>query len=236
MARVRQNKKEKEPTAPVIIHDDKGGVLAEYPSDLVETIKATVAKGATDEELYMFLSIANQYSLNPFLKEIWFTKMGDDIAIMTSRDGYRKLAMREPTFRKCQSMAVYENDEFEMELLMGEITNLTHKFKQNDRGAIKGAYAVLKTTTHENYVAYVDFKEYDKKNNIWRKYSSAMIRKVAENDVYKRFVNINGLNDYESMPNKFRNEIVEEEFDYSEEFEPIDIQGVIDEMEEELGD
>ncbi len=227
MARIKSKKE----SQPITIHDKKGGILAEYPSDLVDVIKSTVAKDATDEELYVFLQIANQYDLNPFMKEIWFTKMNEQVAIMTSRDGYRKLAMREPTFVKCQSMAVYENDEFEMELMMGEITNLTHKFKQNDRGNIMGAYAVLKTTNHENYVAYVDFREYDKRNNIWKKYPSSMIRKVAENDVYKRFVNINGLNDYESMPNKFRNEIVEEEFDYSEEFEPIDIQGVIDEMQ-----
>lgn len=231
MARVRKTTKKE--SAPIVIHDDSGGVLAEYPSDLVDTIKATVAKDATDEELYMFLSIAKQYDLNPFLKEIWFTKMKGEVAIMTSRDGYRKLAMREPTYRKCQSMAVYENDEFEMEFTMGEITNLTHKFKQNDRGKLIGAYAILKTTTLDNYVSYVDFREYDKRNNIWKSYPSAMIRKVAENDVYKRFVNINGLNDFESMPNRFSKEIHEEEMDFSEKFEPIDIQGVIDEMNQE---
>ena len=136
--------------------------------------------------------------------------------------------MREPTYRKCQSMEVYENDEFEMEMIMGEITNLTHKFKQKDRGNIVGAYAVLKTTTHDNYVSYVNFREYDKRNAIWKKYPSAMIRKVAENDVYKRFVGINGLNDFESMPNSFYKDLEEEEFDLSEEFEPIDIQAVID--------
>ena len=223
----------KEETAPVTIYDNNGEVMANYPPAMVDTIKATVAKGASDEELAMFLTLANQYHLNPFMKEIWFTKIGDDVVIMTSRDGYRKLAMREPTFLKCQSMAVYENDTFEMEMNMGEILNITHKFNQNDRGAIKGAYAVLRTTNGEKYVSYADFREYDKKNNIWRKYSSAMIRKVAENDVYKRFVNINGLNDYESMPKKFRDELMEEEYDYSEEFEPIDIQGVIDEEYEE---
>ena len=230
MARVRKNEKE---IAPMIIHDEHGSIMAEYPPKLVDTIKSTVAKGATDEELYMFLSIANQYDLNPFMKEIWFTKMQGEVAIMTSRDGYKKLAEREPNFRKCQSMAVYENDEFEMELVMGEVTNITHKFKQNDRGNIIGAYAVLKTVNMDNYVSYVNFKEYDKRNNIWKKYPSAMIRKVAENDVYKRFAKTNGLNDYESMPNGFGNELVEEEMDYSEEFEPIDIQTVIDEMTEE---
>lgn len=232
MARKRKN--EKEPTAaPIIIHDDQGGVLAEYPSDLVDTIKATVAKNATDEELYMFLSIANQYDLNPFMKEIWFTKMNGEVAIMTGRDGYKKLAEREPTYRKCQSMAVYENDEFEMELIMGEVMNITHKFKQNDRGSIIGAYAVLKTTDRENYVSYVNFREYDKRNNIWKKYPSAMIRKVAENDVYKRFAKVNGVQDFESMPNGFRNELAEEEIDFSEEFEPIDIQKVIDDTIDE---
>ncbi len=235
----RRRREEKTESAPMTVYDDKGKEVANYNSEMIDTIKATVAKGATDAELQMFLSLANQYSLNPLMKEIWFTKMlnkqtgKEEVAIMTSRDGFRKLAMREPNYRKCQSMTVHENDEFEMEMVLGEVMNITHKFKQNDRGKLIGAYAVLKTTDHENYVSYCDFKEYDKKNRIWRQYPSAMIKKVAENDVYKRFVNINGLNDYESMPNKFRNEYIEEEMDYSEKFDPIDVQQIIDEDIEE---
>jgi phage recombination protein Bet len=219
MARVQK----KEETKPIIIHDDNGDVVAQYPSDLVETIKSTVAKDATDEELYMFLSIANQYDLNPFMKEIWFTKMNGQVAIMTSRDGYRKLAMKKPTFKKCQSMTVHENDEFEIEMVMGEVTNIQHKFKQNERGRLIGAYAVLKTTTNDNFVSYVDFREYDKRNSIWKSYPSSMIRKVAENDVYKLFADINGLNAYESMPNRFSNDLTEEDID-ADEFETIDIE------------
>ena len=230
----RVSKEVKSKSAPITIKDEQGAILAEYPPELVDTIKATVAKDATDEELYMFLSIANQYNLNPFMKEIWFTKMNGDVAIMTSRDGYRKLAMREPTYKKTQSMAVYENDEFEVEMIMGEVMNITHKFKQNDRGRIIGAYAVLKTITGDNYVSYVDFREYDKRNSIWKKYPTSMIRKVAENDVYQRFVDINGLNDYESMPNKFYKDLKEDEF--NQEFEPIDIQEIIDDVEEEPQD
>ena len=66
MARVRKNEKK---AAPLVIKNEQGVTVAEYPVELIETIKSTVAKGATDEELYMFLSIANQYDLNPFLKE-----------------------------------------------------------------------------------------------------------------------------------------------------------------------
>ena len=230
----RRSREEQKETLPLTIPDNQGNPLATYTPEMVDTIKATVAKGATDEELLMFLSIANQKGLNPFLKEIWFVKMGDESAIMTSRDGLKKLAEREPTFKKCQSVAVHENDEFEMEWVMGEIMNITHKFKQNDRGEIIGAYAVLKTTDFDNYATYVSFKEYYQKNKpIWRSYPSAMIRKVAESDVYKRFADANGVNDFESMPSKFYKDIQQEEIDMSEEFEPIDIQQVIDETIEE---
>ena len=231
MARV--SKEGKESAAPITIHDEHGGILAQYPSELVETIKSTVAKDATDEELYMFLSVANQYDLNPFMKEIYFAKMNGQVAILTSKDGYKKLAERKPNFRKCQSMVVYENDEFEMEVIMGEVVNITHKFKQKERGNIIGAYAVLKTTDHDNYVSYVNFREYDKRNSIWKSYPSAMIKKVAENEVYKNFADISGLNAYENMPTHFRNELVEEEINFTDDEEPISIQSVIEDMEEE---
>ena len=227
MARI--NKKNEKETQSIIIHDDKGEVMAEYPPDLVNTIKATVAKDATDEELYVFLQIANQYGLNPFMKEIWFTKMNGQVAIMTSRDGYKKLAERKPNFLKCQSMAVYENDEFEMVIEMGDITNITHKFKQKERGNIMGAYAVLKTTNNQTYATYVNFREYDKRNQVWKAYPSAMIKKVAETEVYKSFADISGLNAYESMPSGFRNELAEEEIDFSEDLDTIDVDTINEE-------
>ena len=165
----------------MVIYDNTGNVLAEYPPNLVDTIKSTVAKGSTDEELYMFLQVASMYGLNPFMKEIWFVKNKDDsVMIMTSRDGYLKIAKQNQKFSKCQSMAVYENDEFELEMNMGEVTNITHKFKQSERGKLIGAYAILKTTDHNNLVSYMPYREYAKNTPVWRSYPSAMIRKVAE--------------------------------------------------------
>jgi len=221
MARMKPQKEE---TAPMVIHDEHGTVLANYSGEMIDTIKATVAKDATNEELYMFLNISSMYDLNPFMKEIWFakTEKGQPM-IMTSRDGYRKLAMRDKRFVKCHSATVHENDEFETEMNMGDIVSIKHKFSQKDRGQLVGAYAYLKTTDGEDLYVYVNFREYDRRNNIWKKYPSAMIRKVAENDVYKRFVNINGLNDFESMPNEFIDDVAEEEADNSEPLEVIDV-------------
>lgn len=222
----RHNKPQKEPSNPMVIHNENGEVLAEYSGQMIDSIKSTVAKNATDEELYMFLKIASMYQLNPFMKEIWFAKTDKgQLMIMTSRDGYRKLAMRDRNFVKCHSSAVYENDEFEIEMDMGDISAIKHKFTAKDRGALKGAYAYLKTKNGEDLFSYMDYREYDQRNSVWKKYPSAMIRKVAENDVYKRFVNINGLNDYESMPRTAYDDIFDEEFiEVKKSEEPLEVE------------
>ena len=38
----------------------------------INTIKRTVARGATDDELVMFLHLAKTYGLDPFAKDIWW--------------------------------------------------------------------------------------------------------------------------------------------------------------------
>lgn len=198
-------KKIKKTETEMVIYNDQGDVMANYPPQLVDVIKSTVAKDSTDEELYMFLQIASMYNLNPFMKEIWFVKNKDgSFMIMTSRDGYLKIAKQDPQFHKCQSMAVYENDEFEVDMTMGEVTNIHHKFKQSERGKLIGAYAILKTKDHNNLISYMAYKEYAKNTPVWRSYPSAMIRKVAENDVLKRFANINGIQTVEDAPTEFQ--------------------------------
>lgn len=190
----------KKNNAPMTIQGNHGETIAQYSPELLDTIKSTVAKGATDDELYMFLQVAAMYNLNPFLREIWFVKMKDEQAIMTGRDGYLNIAKQNPNFVKCQSAAVFENDEFEMQYMNGDLLKLTHNYKHTDRGKVVGAWAMVKTLSGDDLSIYCDFKEYDKRTNIWRKYPTAMIRKVAENDVLKRFANISGLMTVEDAP------------------------------------
>ena len=206
MARKIRNEEKKEETMPITLTDAHGNVTASYTSEMVDTIKNTVAKNATDSELIMFLSVANKYDLDPFLGEIYFVKYDATAQIMSGRDGYRKIAKREPTFAKCQSMEVCKNDVFETEMIMGEVTNIVHKFQQNDRGQVVGAYAILKTTDGHNYYAYASCREYDAGNKVWKKYTSAMIKKVAETQVYKQFADINGIHAEEEMPQRFASE------------------------------
>ena len=206
MARVKGKSKDKPETLPITLTDTHGNVTAKYTSEMVETIKNTVAQGATDNELMMFLMVANKYNLDPLLGQVYFVKYKDKPTVMAGRDGYRKIAKSKPTFKKCQSMAVYDNDEFEMEMVLGEIKNITHKFNHKERGKVSGAYAVLTTTDGDTLVAWADIREYDTKQNAWTKYKSAMIKKVAETEVYKAFADIDGIQAEEAMPKQFAKE------------------------------
>jgi phage recombination protein Bet len=72
--------------------------LIEFDDEQVGLIKRTIAKGATDDELSLFLHQAKRTGLDPLAKQIYFqkynTKSGPQIAIITGIDGYRLIADR----------------------------------------------------------------------------------------------------------------------------------------------
>jgi len=69
------------------------------PNKLHATLKNTVFKGATDDELLALVVTANTYELNPLLKELYaFPKKGGGITPMVGVDGWLKIANRQPNF------------------------------------------------------------------------------------------------------------------------------------------
>lgn len=66
---------------------------------MLETLKATVFKNATNEELVALVVVANEYQLNPFLKELYaFPAKGGGIVPVVSVDGWIKMINRQPSF------------------------------------------------------------------------------------------------------------------------------------------
>jgi phage recombination protein Bet len=160
----------------------------QYDQNQIDTIKNTVAKGADDDELKMFIHLASTYGLDPFLKEIFYSS--EMKTIMTSRDGYLKVAQRDPSFQGIQSMAVCENDDFELDVINHAIN---HRFGKGDRGKVIGAWAIVYREGRVPVVAYADYSEYNKNTKVWNTYKSAMICKVAESFALKRQFGITGL-------------------------------------------
>lgn len=69
------------------------------PNKLLATLKATVFRGANDEEVMALCLVANEYHLNPLLKELYaFPAKGGGIAPIVSVDGWNKMLLRQPDF------------------------------------------------------------------------------------------------------------------------------------------
>jgi phage recombination protein Bet len=66
---------------------------------LLETLKNTAFKGATNEQLMALCIVADQYRLNPFTKEIYaFPDKGGGIVPVVSIDGWLRIINEHPQF------------------------------------------------------------------------------------------------------------------------------------------
>jgi phage recombination protein Bet len=168
--------------------------LITFTKEEVETIRNTVADNANPDELRMFLHIAKSYGLDPFNKEIFFWKIDGRPTIMTSRDGYLKIADRNPNYDGLVSDVVRENDKFRR-----KETGINHQYGTN-RGQIIGAYALVyrKDRKYPVYV-FAPYDEYKADKRVWNSYPSAMILKVAESMALKRAFTVSGLVSREEM-------------------------------------
>lgn len=71
--------------------------LSVEPQKLLQTLKDTVFKGATDSELLTLVVVSNTYGLNPLLKEIYaFPAKRGGIVPVVSIDGWISMVNRQP--------------------------------------------------------------------------------------------------------------------------------------------
>ena len=136
--------------------------------EFIETIKQTVAKGATDAQLKMFIEVCKGTGLNPFLKEIWFVPA---VGVMAGRDGYLRVANEHPMFDGMET-----------------------KVERDDKGVpLKATCSVWRKDRAHPITCEAWYSEYRKSSPIWQNYPSAMISKVAEVLALKRSFSINGV-------------------------------------------
>lgn len=156
------------PTAALVDWDNK---------EMQLQIKETYGKNLQPAEWNLFMGLGKATGLNPFLREIWAVKYGSNPAsVFVGRDGYRRSAQAHADYEYHYAMAVYANDEFSLK--SGEPE---HSFKPADRGALVGAYCVVKRKSSARAVTtWVDVKEYKQNGGVWATKPATMCTKVAE--------------------------------------------------------
>lgn len=180
-------------TAMLVINAEKISDLTGFKADEIAVIHNTIAKGTTLTELSYFLSVCKTVHLNPFMKEIWCYKDGKgNVLVFAGRDGFLRKAQDDKLWNGMLSFEVCENDEFEMSVHEAKVL---HKPNFKNRGAIIGAYAIIKPKGCElPTIEWAEMKTYDKGYSVWKSDPASMIKKVAETHALKKAFGISGLN------------------------------------------
>ena len=190
----------------------KKAAEVQYGGYDLEMLKNTVAKTATTDELKVFVYLCNEYNLDPLKKEIYFLKYAGQTTIITSRDGYLKIANCHDQFDGIESDVVYQGDI----LTKKDDGSLHIEYGPDhllfDKTKLSGAFcSVFRKDRKKATTVFVSLRDYFKKDApIWNQYTHAMILKVAEAMALKRAFSISGL--------VTREEVEKEHFEA--EFEP----------------
>jgi phage recombination protein Bet len=138
--------------------------------EVIDAIKQTVCRGATDAQLRVFMEVCRATGLNPFIKgEIWY--VAEKGIIMAGRDGYLRIANEHPAFDGMET-----------------------RVERDERGVpIKAVCTVWRKDRDHPTISEAYYSEYKKASPVWQQYPSAMISKVAETLALKRSFAINGV-------------------------------------------
>ena len=83
-------------TTALVAPTNAGRELQFYGLDRekIELLKRTVAKGTTDDQFALFMTIAQRRRLDPFAKQIWCVLRKGEMSVQTAIDGFRLIAQR----------------------------------------------------------------------------------------------------------------------------------------------
>ena len=128
----------------------------------VDLIKSQIAVGATDDELKLFLHVADKSGLDALSKQIYFIKRGGKMTIQTAIDGFRSIADRTGQYCSSDDPIFEEKD--------GKLTKATVTVGKRVQG-VEGKFTA--TARWDEYYP-------DKNPFMWDKMPYTMLGKCAE--------------------------------------------------------
>ena len=151
--------------------------VRQAPEVNMEVIKKYICPKATDQEAFMFMQLCKAQGLNPFLKEAYLIKYGDEAAtIITGKDTFMKRADKLPQYDGFKAGIIV--------LSQGKVTHREGAFFVVGEELLGGWAEVYRKDRSQTFRNEVSLKEYERKKkdgslmSSWRTMPATMIRKV----------------------------------------------------------
>ena len=141
--------------------------IMQFDNEQIELIKTTIAKGATDNELKLFLQVCKRTGLDPFSKQIYAIKRGGQMTMQTGIDGYRLIAERSGAYAGSDEPVFEYHPNDKMKSRPERVTVTVYKIVQGVRCAFK-ATAI--------WYEYCPFEP----KNLWKTMPHGQLAKCAE--------------------------------------------------------
>jgi phage recombination protein Bet len=147
-----------------------GMMPAQYNQQQIQLIRDMCARDCTDNEFLLLMQLAKTYQLDPFAKQIWAVKYGNNpAAIFCGRDGFLAIAHRSGKFDGMESGTRKDGDD------------------------LIGWCKVYRKDMSRPFEVEVSLSEYSTGKNLWQTKPKTMIVKVAESHALRRAFGISGL-------------------------------------------
>lgn len=150
-----------------------------------DTVKNYIAPNATEQEMLMFIELCKAQNLNPFVRDAYLVKYGNQAAqIIVGKDVFIKRASENPNFNGMKAGIVVLNKN-------GEIQEREGALKLPGEELVGGWCEVYLKDKDYPTKSLVSFEEYAQKtkegrlNSMWSGKGATMIRKVAQSQALR---------------------------------------------------